>query len=485
MKDIIKNNKDKIILASVFCILLIWMSFFPLAGDDWGWGDSFKNVFFAFQSAIDLWKSYNGRVLGHVLVFLMSSYPIVKIFIMAMTFTALVYIISKLSSRKNNVCWLMGLFLIIGMPLGIYREVFSWMSGFSNFGIPALTMSIYIYINRIIFDKKEFKLVKDRIFKIIICFLLGFLMNLFSEHSALFSVILGIGMIIITFIMQKKHLKYQYSFLIGAIVGCTFMFMSPSYWEIMAREVGTAMEGLSIFGKIIYNIKHSSWFFDICINNVILNIVLSTLFIKNIKSTTNKIYLYNTILISILSFIINPIIFYKNIDLRTIYQIIIVFIFFVTTLINIYILYYKKNNNLYWKVFLLYVLGYIAALPLLAAVGFGPRCFINSYILFSMSAAFMYKEEINSKNKKIRLIITLLCIAVVSFRFFATTINYISVKSRESEIHNIKEGETLILKKLPFWMYVHQSGIPVSPYHEKVFKNYYRIDENVKIVIEG
>ena len=98
---IIKEKKNMIIFIGIFIILTLWVSAFPLIGDDWGWGDSFKNILFAFKNAISLWTNYNGRVLGHVLVFFMSSYPIAKNIIIALTFSLLIYIISIFSRNKQ------------------------------------------------------------------------------------------------------------------------------------------------------------------------------------------------------------------------------------------------------------------------------------------------------------------------------------------------------------------------------------------------
>jgi len=482
MKSFIKNNKDILLFLGIFLLLCIWISLFPMVGDDWGWGNSYENIINSLKESVELWKNYNGRILGHMLVFFMSTYPIGKIIIMSLTFASLIFIISIFAkSNKKNIEWIIGVLLIIGMPFGIYREVFAWMSGFSNFGIPVLAMSIYICINRHIFEKKTFKDMKKKDNKIdmVITFILGFLMNLFSEHSAIFSVILGIGMLIITYILQKSITKSQISFLIGSIIGCTIMFLSPTYWHTMAREVGTAMENLNLIEKIVYNIKNSSWFLDICINNILSNAILCMLFILQIKKlNNNKKYIISTLILSILSFIICPIIVYGNKEIHYIFQIIIVIVHIACTIINLYYLYNKTNKFL--KLFLLYLLSYIAALPLLGAVGFGPRCFINSYVLQCMFIANLYSYESHKRFKKGLLLLLILTLGI---RVLATGINYMAVKERTNEINNLNDSKELIVERLPLWMYVHQSGIPASPYHEKMFKKYYNINKEVKLII--
>ena len=236
--------KKTLPIALTFILAILLCCTFPLTGDDYGKNASW--IIEGFKEAYDLWLSYNGRFFGNLLVVMMNYSKVFRVILQAATITGIIYFVSKNSKSKDKFnSFLLSFVLFFGMSKMMFRESISWMSGFANFGIPALMFALLIYNFRNIFeeDKVEYKW-----YNYLIAVLCGIFTNLFSEHTSIFSVLIGIGFIIVSLINHKKIYKIQIIYLAVSIVFCALMFLSPVYWNGMPRlDNADYYNGLNIF----------------------------------------------------------------------------------------------------------------------------------------------------------------------------------------------------------------------------------------------
>lgn len=483
---IVNFFKKNYLYILIFVFLLFLQICSPYTGDDYGWSlGKYENLFSAFKQSLNLWTNYNGRVLGTTLVFALDMYPIFKVLIISLTFFMYIFLLSKVFENSKNKYLIFSLFLFLLMPIGIYRETFNWLSGFSNFPIPALMALIYIWIIADMFD--NVKTINNNNYMIITGFLLGFFMNLFSEHNAIFSVILAMGTIGISLIFNKKILKVQLGFFIGALFGCCLMFASPSYYGHMQRYgTNVVFEQLNIFEKVIYNLKNSSWMENALINNSSLNLFISLIFILNMKN--NKTF-FNKFL-SILFGLFNIFLFLSNIfqlDVINVklYQFFICVIYFALLLSLLFINFKNKKVKNGIECFCYLLSSYLNVVPLLAAFGFGSRCFLTFYIFMILFAFSLIKNlEITfPKFLNIPFIVIIILSAIsLSYRTFK---NYCVFIEREKIMYNYNGiDDSIELPNYPYKNLVHQNGVLATNYHESVFKRYYGVNEDVKIIFK-
>ena len=470
-----KKNILKWILVFLFILSIIIMC--PLTGDDWGLGTKYSNLFAAFKLAIGYWKTFNGRVLGSMFVYFMNAHPLLRYFSETAIIFLTIYFLTKFKQDKNSKTFLIVLLLFLGISPMMFREVIAWESGFWNFAVPPLMSVIYLYYVKDIFFKKN---VKFKMNHIIISFLCGFFMNLFIEHSSIFSVILGIGIIIFIFFLFRKVYNIEISFLIGAIIGCSLMFLSPMYRADTIRGAEWFKE-LNIFGKIIYNLKSSTWLGDILFNNKVLMILLCYIFLKDFKKEKRpyKIFTIIVVLITTYNLIfntvkLNSLMFYNKIKL------LLLIIYGICIISILFIKYYKRNNKKFWWLLGILISAVMVALPLLAAFGIGPRCFYNSYVLYIIFVIY-YIEDLKFDSFKF----VIIDIGLALVLLFIVISNFIVAKERESVLKEASENKssTVYLKRYPFKDYIHQEGNPCTEYHMYMFKKWFKLKEDIDIIL--
>lgn len=477
-----KEKIKKLFPILIIFILSVLLAYtFPLTGDDYGKGAAW--IIESFKSAYDLWQTYNGRFFGNMLVFMLNYSKFFRVILEASVMTGIIYFISKNTYNKNKTnSIILSFILFFGMSIKMFRESISWMSGFANFAIPALMFAILIYNFKNIFEEKE---VKYKWYQYIIAILCGVFTNLFSEHTSIFSVLIGIGFIIASLINHKKVYKIQMLYLLISIIFCGLMFLSPVYWGEMPRLSGADYyTSLNIFQKVYYNLRTSSWIENMVFDNVILNIIISFIFLKTFKSN-NKILKSLNILLVILCVFVFPLISYnaKLFNLEILYSKKIQFLLMIIYFITIIILIIKNFNFKKSLQLISYFLGaFIAATPLLLAYGIGPRCFLTSYVLL-MIFTLVLASELEVYNKLNRLIFSLISISLIAIFTVVYISNYKIFQERNKILADVDKDQLFI--SLPLYEYpsfIHQGGTPgYGGYHYKVYLLYYGLSPDTYI----
>lgn len=98
-----KEKRMKLVRYGI-CFLLIallcWM--FPYTGDDWTWGSQIG------IDRLNVWfYAYNGRYVGNLVVLALTRSNILKMLVMAVCLTGIIYLVEHISKKKMVVLCIM------------------------------------------------------------------------------------------------------------------------------------------------------------------------------------------------------------------------------------------------------------------------------------------------------------------------------------------------------------------------------------------
>ncbi len=258
------NYWDIILVLLLFIITYL----FPYTHDDWAWGSSI-----GIQRLNFLFKNYNGRWAGNILVILLTRTRIIKALVMTFTITSLVVLGNKFINPKNNKTYLIVLLLEL-MPVFVLTQSIAWTSGFANYILPSLITIFIVYLNRNMFADEEVVLSNKFCIPL---FVLGVICSLFIEHMTIYNVCLGLFLVFYPKLKKYKTNPSNISYLIGSITGAVIMFSNGGYRNAFALKDGSKSIVHNNF--IVNTIRvYFNELKDLLVcNNIIINILLSIL----------------------------------------------------------------------------------------------------------------------------------------------------------------------------------------------------------------
>lgn len=489
MKKFIKENKNLFFYLSIFLIFIILFSLAVFTGDDWGKGSA--GIVQAFKLSVSTWKTYNGRLLGNFLVILLKYNKCFRVILEASMLTGIVYFCSNIFKTKNKInTIILVLLMIFMMPIEMFRESISWMSGFANFTPPVFFITWFLYLIRDLFTDKQ-KIVFSN-YKLILVAICAICASLFCEHTSIFCVSLAISLLVYSYITKKKIYKFEIVFLIFSIVGCATVFLSPSYTHLPRLAQAWEFNNMNIVEKIIYNLKNSSFMEDMIFNNVVVNGLISFMFILNFKKYKQFLPKILILILSFMSFIIFPLIYFEKVKLfgNTIIQIGLSIIYVLIILYLIYKSFYKDDKKIYLNLLFMFLVSFICAIPLLCAYGIGPRCFFCSYLFLVLFVILLSIKLLNIDKKLCSIIYLgfrlLLGLAVVIYVYMFYS-NYSINNMRENIIKTSLEEnkEEIILPNYKYYFIIHQgTNLSYNKHYYDLYKRYNKIpyDVDVKFV---
>lgn len=480
------RRKERIIFSIIFILFLgalIWL--FPYSGDDWAWGSSI-----GVERLGNLFRNYNGRYLGNILVMILTRFNILRVIVITLTLYGIVYLCFMHSINSNNKTY--GLYisalLLVFIPKEIWMQSVVWTSGYSNYVISAFLILIYfIYIKKS-FEKEAVDFNKKHSIPI---FILGLTTTLFMEHITLYSVVLGIFIVVFNKIKFKRVYLVNISYLIGTILGTIIMFSNGAYRNIVAgnesyrsipKSGGFIAESIDSFFNVIYK--------QLAFNNVILNLVLSAivilLILKYNKNLINKKYIGYPIIFIISSYPIYCLISNMNSEWKILLKYTKYFegifsIMYYIALILFVLIFIEDRVK---KSKLLFLLGSITILvgPLFIVNPIGPRCFFGTYMIFMLIVLELFdcikiKESIGLPKVIISIIISVQFIYLFSIYGYIYKVNNERLNAVKIGIEN--KASTIVIPKLPYKKYV-WTGDPFDFWTDR-FKLFYGIDEETTV----
>lgn len=482
-----KNNKYKsiILIAVVFFFFFTISYLLPYTNDDWAWG---SNI--GIERLNNFFTNYNGRYLGNLLVILLTRFRLLKAIFVGGIFTSIIYLSVCITNKKNISILLLSILLMVFLPHTLFRQVFAWTSGFTNYVPPMLLVLIWVLVNIKLLDNKNIKISK---IWIIPSFILGVSTCLFMEHVTLYIIFISFASLIYCLKKKIKININQVTYFIGTLVGAVLMFQNEAYFHVVAGD--DFYRSVPKDGIIIQSIKRYFYtiYSNLFSNNVFLLIViticLSYLFFKFVYKKTiknKKIILYSYSYIIIYSvYLLVSCFFCKWESFRFILmgiEGILAFLYFISLVLFIIFI-----PNISKKRLLFYLLSIIIlTVPLFVISPVTPRCFYPMYVMWSLFTLEIVNDVYNLLgNKSIFKVINYMLVLFIGIvMFYLTVISssafYINNKMVNYINRENKNNSNIVLPKSPYEDYMKDPN-PMDNTNLKRFKMFYNIKNAVKV----
>lgn len=258
-----KEKRMKLLRYGI-CFLLIallcWM--FPYTGDDWTWGSQIG------IDRLNVWfYAYNGRYVGNLAVLALTRSNILKMLVMAVCLTGIIYLVEHISKKKWS--FYVSCIALLLIPKEILGQAVVWTSGFTNYVLPVFLIMIFIAYAYPVFQKQ---LPEYRLWHCLPLFLLGAISSLIMENITIYNIALTVGIIIYALAVHHKVIASHLAYLAGSIVGTIYMFSNGAYQNIVNNE--SAYQQVAD-GGVVNNIKIN--YFEVivkylCLDNIWMNI---------------------------------------------------------------------------------------------------------------------------------------------------------------------------------------------------------------------
>ena len=486
-KSVTVSNKERWFYIFFFVLVLILCYFFPYTHDDWDWGS-----ITGLERLQNGFSNFNGRWVGNTLGMLLTRVRVLRALAISFTLLGCIILVKKIVNKENNHLPYFIILLILLMPIRMFAQSFAWTVGFANYVPPVLILLVIFYVNRNLFEGKEVTISNRWIVPL---FLLGFVGSLFMEHLTIYFVLLGIFILVLCFIQNRKINLSNLFWFLGTILGSIVMFSNTGYRILFGVGDGyRSIEDSNVFIRAFKTYFESLKDFLVH-NNFALNLVIIfLLFIlvyqyykKNVKKIVVKDKRILNASIMILGIYLSYIIYLHMIgninifisqDIRNIVEGVLI-LFYVLAIILIILITIKENSR---KFRMLFEIGSIVviALPLLIVTPIGPRCFFPTYFLFIVLACELFDiVTINWKGN----LLPFMRVASFTIMILLLTVygySFLVEQKRVSYIEKHKEEEILVLPKIPNEKYM-QHPDPRSDWFRKQFRQFYNIEEDVKL----
>lgn len=224
LKKYIKKIKfEHICIIATFIFMLIIHSLAPITGDDWYNAAPKYSVTGSVEKAVEFYKEWEGRIVGRVIINLLSSRKIIYNILTALIMASIVYFAYKLIDNKNNKRYPILLFLMAMLLVNwwVFGESYIWVAGGVTYLYPtAIVLGLIAYL----FNKKDnkFKIMESTI--LIIFSLIG---TCFVENLAVALICTWLFYIIYSYIANKKIQLVPIVCLVCSTATFIIMLLSP------------------------------------------------------------------------------------------------------------------------------------------------------------------------------------------------------------------------------------------------------------------
>lgn len=489
-----------IVVFAVFLVFIYIMSTIPFCSDDWAWGASV-----GAQRLASLFRGYNGRYLGNLLILLLTKSNFIKTIGMAVISFSVIYLIYKYIGDGKLFYFLFALFLLVIMPSNILRQTMAWASGLANYIPPVALTLLYLVIVKNIFDKDMPKYKK---WLIPVSFVIGVCGNLFMEHVTIMNVVVSIGVIVYSYIKFKTFFRVHVFNFLGNICGAAIMFSNSAYGIISSgsdsyRSVAGEKEGLfswllksidrvctrSVESNALINI-----FISIMLLVILLNITKQLEFKKGKKCFLLFCVIFDfayTIFVLIKEYVRFPVGTFTS-PAMTVIRCILATIFIVSLIVVPLVALEDKDRA--FKAVMPILAESVLIVPLLVVSPVTGRCFYPPYVMFMLYSCELMKfimQNYVTGTKVKKTVYTLVIVGVVIGSVFYT-VKYTQVKAFENERNSFVSAQieagnkTVYLPHYPAYLEYYTEGTTPRLFRwygmwETRYKDFYGIDQSIRV----
>ncbi|MDD7515277.1 DUF6056 family protein [Ruminococcus flavefaciens] len=227
MKERINFNFSRLTFYIIFAVFFIIKGCCLLIiGDDVWWG-GLPSYSFMLKN-----NNPNGRYFTNFITLYSAHYTLFRVIAYSLTFIAFVIVLSFILGKYYKFKWIDVFFVV---PLffitdgDLYRQIFNWISGYTNYVISLVFFFIFYLFSMPVFNKK---MPKGGIVKTLLFLIIGFLGALCIEHITIYNIIFSVFIVILSLVYLKKVSFVNISYLIGSVAGAVLMFMNSNYSDI-------------------------------------------------------------------------------------------------------------------------------------------------------------------------------------------------------------------------------------------------------------
>lgn len=481
-----KNNKTTSIIffACYFIVTLVFAFLIPEQLDDWAWGGQI-----GLDRLSNWFDNYSGRYVGNLIVLALTRSLVLRSFVMALTLTGIIYMIYKFTQSQNSghiIAALLALFI----PLHVFRQTVAWVSGFSNYVTSIALILVYLCATNSMYEEKP----KQSFIKSILFAILGFASSMIVEHVTLYSIVLGLYILLFNLIKYKKLIIQNLLYFIGTILGTYLMFSNSVYSQITSGNDSYRSVGNSIKDTIKLAIENFDMIVEFGIEkNLVINTVIAVL-VLTLFCTYKKQY-WNTTTKTVSKLCVFTIWGYVAFsglvcigeNIATKGMMCLGFLFTIIYALSLLVFFALLPIELIKRVRLEFLLCSIVILfaPLIVVNPISERCFYPTYIVFILLTLEMY-SNLNDKAKALvdksnKIGLTVLAIGGIYLVMIFATITNANNSRIEKIQQDVAKGEsTITVQKLPYNNYIHYDTPRSSLWVER-YKNYYGIPQETNV----
>lgn len=497
MKNFVKVDKKSIYSGMIlFALFALLATQFPYSGDDWAWGSSI-----GIERLESLFREYNGRYAGNLLVLLLTRSKLLQVILVAGAMLFICFAAKLFHKSAGLVTVFFSACLLLLVPKQIFVQALSWTSGYTNYVPPILLIIVYFIMVRNIFDEKKLSYPKYYPW---IVFFMGFVGALFMENLTLYGLAISFLMIAYVRIVFRKFFTVHIAHFAGCLSGAFLMFTNTAYLNIANNSDTYRSTALSkgILKTIVSHCKVIvEQFF---INNIpmltvisVLCVVLTVLYMKTCSDTRRKHLAWGSLCFNVLCLTIlyakhgfsywvvavgNP----QSSNLTVLFQVMVAFLYCITVLTTVWTC--VTDKTYLWKLILLLISVPIVIVPLLVVNPIGPRCFFPPYVLLIVFCATLlqYILEKTRAGEVVNqgIMLAFAAAGAAMFLFFMSiygTIHSYDVKRAEYVQKQVEQGcETITVCKLPYTSYVWYGDPTTEPWGKR-FKLFYGLEEKTEL----
>ena len=131
-----KDNKYSAFYGAIIILFFVMFYMSPYRLDDWTWGSKV-----GINHLMNHFHGYNGRYFGNIIVLLLLRIPAVFRATIQVVIMILVFKTIRPIMQHNPLQIVLFLCLFLLMPIGVFAQSISWISGFSNFVLSLLLVT--------------------------------------------------------------------------------------------------------------------------------------------------------------------------------------------------------------------------------------------------------------------------------------------------------------------------------------------------------
>ena len=507
IKRIFAKNKFFIISSFLMFFVYLWVAAqIPYTHDDWDWG-----LQLGMQHLLS--ADINSRYTGNLIEVMITRNTALKNITLGLVFTwipaAIAIFAGKISLSGEErsadlirtILFLFSNFMIMALPIDVWRQTNGWIAGFSNFVVSGLALLLYFNIMIRLDRKAEGS--KKALANGIGLAVFGMVIQLFLENLTIFFMLFTLFYLF--FYRKRKDIIWQIMpLLLGNLAGLLIMFSSSIYSSLWntGYAVGTYRRLMYDPAKPLYTFilesgkRYLGEFVPKIVSHdgILTGSIAAMMALMIIKKREKSVRTIVLSVINMLYFLYYVYSYFRGNPLLNIHHMIGIGLdcfFVVLMIVETFILFNQDKQLLFWLV-VLWLAPFLMLAPMIMINTAGPRTYYTTYICFILIGGIILSALVSRRPRSMVAALSVLCliaVAGISFRWikiYEPIGNHIRERERMIETAILNGDKRIVFSQYPnseyLWL---PDPLKSQPWRIPCFKEFYHIPEDVDIWFES